>query len=268
MNVTKREVKVERRGRPKKQVVKSDFQPEKVELFRGNDLKFNESLFIPLKTNTEMDIILSTEGGLMRGTSMMIAGGPGSGKSTLVMDMLSKFTVQGLKCLLVQGEMDQIGHYKYCRRMPSFGCIQTLFLKDHMENIKETIEYVFNLGYDVIAVDSIAEVLDMYKDQNGGTSKQAESWFLKLQDDVKKGKNSKNYYTSFINIQQMTKSDEFAGSNRLKHMMEAFCKVQRSKDGLERSMHFEKNRDCDKDFKVFFSIYQDGVHYAFETEEE
>lgn len=268
MNVTKREVKVERRGRPKKQVVKIEFQPNSVELFRGNDLKFNESLFIPLKTNTEMDVILSTEGGLMPGTSMMIAGGPGSGKSTLVMDMLSKFTQQGLKCLLVQGEMDQIGHYKYCRRMPSFGCIQTLFLKDYMENIKETIEHVFNLGYDVIAIDSIAEVLDMYKDQNGGTSKQAESWFLKLQDDVKKGKNSKNYYTSFINIQQMTKSDEFAGSNRLKHMMEAFCKVQRSKDGLERSMHFEKNRDCDKDFKVFFSIYQDGVHYAFEKEDE
>jgi len=268
MNVVKREVKVERRGRPKKQVVKAEFQPNNVELFRGNDLKFNESLFVPLKTNTEMDIILSTDGGLMPGTSMMIAGGPGSGKSTLVMDMLSKFTQQGLKCLLVQGEMDQIGHYKYCRRMPSFGCIQTLFLKDYMENIKETIEYVFNLGYDVIAIDSIAEVLDMYKDQNGGTSKQAESWFLKLQDDVKKGKNSKNYYTSFINIQQMTKSDEFAGSNRLKHMMEAFCKVQRSKDGLERSMHFEKNRDCDKDFKVFFSIYQDGVHYAFEKEDE
>ena len=148
MNVVKREVKVERRGRPKKQVVKAEFQPNNVELFRGNDLKFNESLFVPLKTNTEMDIILSTDGGLMPGTSMMIAGGPGSGKSTLVMDMLSKFTQQGLKCLLVQGEMDQIGHYKYCRRMPSFGCIQTLFLKDYMENIKETIEYVFNLGYD------------------------------------------------------------------------------------------------------------------------
>jgi len=268
MQIVKKEMKTERRGRPKKQTVKSEFKPESVELFRGNDLKFNESLFIPLKTNTEMDIILSTDGGLMPGTSMMIAGGPGSGKSTLVMDMLSKFTQQGLKCLLIQGEMDQIGHYKYCRRMPSFGCIQTLFLKDYMENIKETIEHVFDLGYDVIAVDSIAEVLDMYRDQNGGTSKQAESWFLKLQDDVKKGKNSKNYYTSFINIQQMTKSDEFAGSNRLKHMMEAFCKVQRSKDGLERSMHFEKNRDCDKDFKIFFSIYNDGVHYAFNQDEE
>jgi len=169
---------------------------------------------------------------------------------------------------LIQGEMDQIGHYKYCRRMPSFGCVQTLFLKDHMDTLKETIEHVLNLGYDVVAIDSIAEILDMYKDQNGGTSKQAESWFLKLQDDVKKGKNSKGYYTSFINIQQVTKSDEFAGSNRLKHMMEAFCKVERSKDGLERTMFFEKNRDCDKDFKIYFSIYNDGVHYAFNQAEE
>jgi predicted ATP-dependent serine protease len=191
MNVEKREMKAERRGRPKKQAVKVEFNPSTVKLYRGNDLKFNESLFIPLKTNTEIDIILSTEGGLMPGTSMMIAGGPGSGKSTLVMDMLSKFTMQGLKCLLIQGEMDQIGHYKYCRRMPSFGCVQTLFLKDHMENIKETVEHVLNLGYDVVAIDSIAEILDMYKDQNGGTSKQAESWFLKLQDDIKKGKNEK-----------------------------------------------------------------------------
>ena len=267
MNIEKREMKQERRGRPKKQTEETRFDPESIKLLRGNDLYFNESLFIPLKTNSEIDIILSTEGGLMPGTSMMIAGGPGSGKSTLVLDMLSKFTMQGLKCLLIQGEMDQIGHYKYCKRIPAFGCIQTLFLKDHMDNVKETIEYAFNLGYDVVGIDSIAEVLNMYRDQNGGTSKQAESWFLKLQDDVKKGKHEKGYYTSFINIQQVTKSDEFAGSNRLKHMMEAFCKVERSKDGLERSLHFEKNRDCDKDFKIFFSIYQDGVHYASNQEE-
>jgi predicted ATP-dependent serine protease len=149
MKIEKREVRVERRGRPAKQKVTAEFNPESVQLFRGNDLSFNESLFVPLKTNTEVDMILSTDGGLMPGTSMMIAGGPGSGKSTLVMDMLSKFTMQGLKCLLVQGEMDQIGHYKYCRRMPSFGCVQTLFLKDHMDNIKETVEHVFSLGYDV-----------------------------------------------------------------------------------------------------------------------
>jgi len=260
--------KVERRGRPKKEIVKNSFNFSEINLVRGNDLSFNDSLFVPLKTNTEIDLILSTDGGLMPGISLMIAGGPGSGKSTLVMDMLSKFTMQGFKCLLIQGEMDQIGHYKYCKRMPTFGCIQTLFLKQYADNIKETIEYVFEQGYDVVAIDSIAEVLEMYRHQNGGTIKQAESWYIKLQDRVKNGDNSKGYYTSFINIQQFTKNDEFAGSNRLKHMMEAYCAVERSKDGLERHLHFEKNRDCDKDYKIYFSIYKDGIHYAMNQEEK
>jgi DNA repair protein RadA/Sms len=243
------------------------FNPNDVKLFRGSDLSFSDSLFKPFKTNTELDIILSTDGGLMPGISLIFAGGPGSGKTTVVLDILSKFTQQGYKSLFISGEMDEIGHYKYCKRIPQFGCVQTLFLKDYIDNVKEVIEYVFDQGYDVIGVDSIAEVLEMYKDQNGGTAKQAEIWYLKLQDKVKKGHNKGNYYTSFINIQQMTKSDEFVGSNRLKHLMEAYCSIERSKDGLERSMHFEKNRDCDKDFKIFFSIYKDGVHYAFGGEE-
>lgn len=268
MNLEKSVMKVERRGRPKKQSnPKSTLDLSSINLVRGNDLSFNESLFKPFKTNTEFDLILSTDGGLMPGVSMMIAGGPGSGKSTLVLDMLSSFTQQGYKCLFIQGEMDEIGHHKYCRRIPKFGCVQTLFLKNHMDNIKEVIEYVFDLGYDVIALDSIAEVIDMYRDQNGGSAKSAESWFLKLQDKVKKGENSKGYYTSFINIQQMTKANEFVGSNRLKHMMESYCAVERSKDGLERSMYFEKNRDCDKDYKIFFSIFGDGVYFARNQEE-
>jgi DNA repair protein RadA/Sms len=261
------ERKVETRGRKAKQKTEVMFNPNDVKLFRGSDLSFSDSLFKPFKTNTELDIILSTDGGLMPGVSLMFAGGPGSGKTTVVLDMLSRFTQQGYKSLFISGEMDEIGHYKYCKRMPQFGCVQTLFLKDYIDNVKEVIEYVFDQGYDVIGVDSIAEVLEMYKDQNGGTAKQAEIWYLKLQDKVKKGHNKGNYYTSFINIQQMTKSDEFVGSNRLKHLMESYCAIERSKDGLERSMHFEKNRDCDKDFKIFFSIYKDGVHYAFGGEE-
>jgi len=267
MNIEKREVKVERRGRPKKQVATVEFDPTSVQLFRGNDLQFNESLFIPLKTNTEIDIILSTDGGLMPGTNLIIAGGPGSGKTTVVLDMLSKFTMQGLKCLFVSAEMDEVGHYKYCKRMPSFGCVQTLFLKEYQDNIKEVLEHVFDMGFDVIATDSIAEVLEMYKIAHKTTEHAAESWFLKLQDKMKKGGNKNSYYTSFINIQQVTKSNDHKGSNRLKHMVDAFSTIERSKDGLERTIHFEKNRDCDKDFKVYFSIYKDGVHYAFNQEE-
>jgi DNA repair protein RadA/Sms len=257
-----------RKGRPSNQKPAVTFTPNSVKLFRGHDLNFSESLFKPMTTGTELDVIFSTDGGLMPGTNMMLAGGPGSGKSTIVLDVLSKLTQQDLKVLFVSGEMDEIAHYKYCRRMPAFNCVQTLFLKNYSFCVKETLEHVFDQGYDVIAIDSIAEVLEMYKDAYRTTESNAEFWFLNLQDKHKKGGNSKNYYTTFLNIQQMTKAGDFAGSNRLKHMVDAYCNVERSKDGLERSLHFSKNRDCDKDFKVFFSIYNGGVHYAYEMEKQ
>ena len=264
MKIVKKEMK--KRGRPAKQVQVVEFDPTTVKTFRGSDLSFNNDLFIPMKTSTELDVIFSTEGGLMPGTNMMLAGGPGSGKSTIVLDLLSRLTKQGLKVLFVSGEMDEIAHFKYCKRMPEFNCVDTLFLKNYSQTVKETIEYVFNSGYDVIAIDSIAEVLEMYKDAYRTTESAAEFWFLNLQDKHKKGGNKNKYYTTFINIQQMTKAGDFAGSNRLKHMVDAFCHVERSRDGLERSLYFSKNRDCDKDFKVYFSIYNGGVHYAYETE--
>ena len=151
-----------------------------------------------MSVGNELDVILSTEGGLMHGTNMMLAGGPGSGKSTIVLDMLPKLTLQGMKVLFVSGEMDEIAHYKYCKRMPNFACVQTLFLKNYSENVKEALEHVFNEGYDVIAIDSIAEVLEMYKDAYRTTESAAEFWFLNLQDQHKKGGNKNKYYTTFV----------------------------------------------------------------------
>ena len=264
-NIEMKNVQVVKRGRPAKQVEVKAFDPSSVKLVRGSELKFNDSLFQPLKTNSEVDIILSTEGGVMPGTNMVLVGGPGSGKSTVVLDMLSNFTRQGYKCLFISGEMDEIGYYKYCKRLPKFSCVQTLFLKNYSESVKETLEYVFNEGYDIIAVDSIAEVIEMVKDHYRLTESAAESWFLNLQDRNKKGENKGKYYTTFINIQQVTKQGDFAGSNRLKHMTDAMCHIERSKDGLQRKMYFSKNRDCDKDFDVYFTIHKDSVHYSYET---
>jgi predicted ATP-dependent serine protease len=261
-------VKTGKRGRPKKEVKEVKFDPSSINLVRGENLKFNASLFKPMKTNTHLDAIFSTDGGLMPAINMMIAGGPGSGKSTVVLDVLAKLTKQGFKCLFVSGEMDEIAYYKYCNRLEDIGCVQTLFLKNHQDTVKPTLEYVFNEGYDVIAIDSVAEVLVMYKDAYKETLGRAETWLLDLQSKHKKGENKSSYYTSFINIQQMTKGGDFVGSNKLKHMMEAYCYLEKDKDGLQRSLHFEKNRDSDKDFKVFFSIYKGKVEYSYETVKE
>ena len=256
-------VKTGKRGRPKKEVVETMFDPSTIELKRGSDLKFSASLFKPMITDTHLDIILSTDGGVMPGTNMMIAGGPGSGKSTVVLDVLAKLTKKGFKCLFVSGEMDEIAYYKYCKRLQGIDCIQTLFLKNNSDNVKPTLEYVFEQGYDIIAIDSVAEVLTMYKDAEKSTISKAETWLLDLQSKHKKGDNKGSYYTSFINIQQMTKGGDFVGSNKLKHMVTSMGHMRMSDEG--RYLHFSKNRRGGNGNKLFFSLAGQGkIEYLHE----
>jgi predicted ATP-dependent serine protease len=251
------------KGRPKKaQENPVTFDPTTVKIFKGSELNFNENVFRPMSTGTLMDTILSSQKGLMPAVNMIICGGPGSGKSTVVLDMLSRLTARGKKVLFVSGEMDEIGHFKYCRRMPHFKTVPTLFLKNYTETIRETMEYVFEQGYDVIAIDSIAEVIEMYKDTYRTTESAAELWFLSLQSRIKKGENKGKKYTSFINIQQVTKAGDFAGSNRLKHMTEAMCHIDRIKGSDSRKVYFSKNRDCDTESYIKYRIGLNQVEYS------
>jgi len=256
-----------KRGRKPKVKETVTFDPKSVQIFKGSELSFNESVFRPMSTGTLMDSILSTDKGLMPAVNMIICGGPGSGKSTVVLDMLSKLAARGKKVLFVSGEMDEIGHFKYCKRMPGFKVVPTLFLKNYTETVKETMEYVFDQGYDVIAIDSIAEVIEMYKDTYKTTESAAELWLLDLQTKHKKGDNKGTKYTAFVNIQQVTKAGDFAGSNRLKHMTDAMCHVTRIKDSSDRKVYFSKNRDCDTDNAIMFRIGLNQVEYSYEAVE-
>ena len=252
------------KGRPKKTqptpVV--EFDPKSVQIYKGSELKFNDSVFRPMRTGTMMDELLSADKGLMPAVNMIICGGPGTGKSTVVLDMLARLGKSGKKVLFVSGEMDEIGHFKYCKRMPHFATVPTLFLKNYTETVKETMEYVFEQGYDVIAIDSIAEVIEMYKDTYRTTESAAELWFLNLQSQIKKGENKLKKYTTFINIQQVTKAGDFAGSNRLKHMTEAMCHLERIKDSDSRKVYFSKNRDNSIDFHITYRIGLNQIEYS------
>ena len=118
--------KVVKRGRPvgssKKSIVSSNVVSTwKPELVKMDDISFNENLFIPMPTGKKIDELLSSEGGLMKGTNFAFIGDPGVGKTTVILDMLADLKAKGQKVLFISGEMNSIDMHGYVKRFPKFG---------------------------------------------------------------------------------------------------------------------------------------------------
>ena len=239
-----------------------------MKLVKMDNVKFNDDLFIPIKSKTIVDSLLSTEGGVFPGTNTVVIGDPGVGKSTVLLDLLAQYSKEGKKVLFISGEMNEIDMYGYVKRYPSFGQLPIMFMNDYTDCPKQAVEQVLDQGYDVVLIDSWAEVTAMVADQMNYARKKVESWLLDLLEKNNKAKNQANKHTAFICIQQMTKAGEFAGSNRIKHMTTAMAALRfdgRGRDA-ERYIEFSKNRRGNVGEKIFFSLHRGGrVDYSFEN---
>ena len=122
-----------KRGRPSLKVGKvvKRFKPSTMMM---DDFKFDPSLFIPMKTGTKIDKLLSSEGGMMKGTNVAFVGDPGVGKTTVLLDMLSNMQNNGHKTLFISGEMTQIDMVGMVKRFPKFGKLPILFMGDWIEH--------------------------------------------------------------------------------------------------------------------------------------
>lgn len=220
------------------------------------DVKFDKNLFTPMKTGKKIDNLFSSEGGLMRGTNYAIVGDPGAGKTTVALDILADLHANGRKVLFISGEMNQIDMYGYVKRYPKFGELDILFLGDYIEqNIEKVLSAALQPGYDVVLIDSMAEVANAIADTASGflSNKKAETIILNMLEEHNQGENDANINTAFLIIQQVTKQGNFAGSNRFKHMMTgmAHMKIDESEG---RYFFFSKNRRGGQMDALFFSL--------------
>ena len=125
---------------------------------------------------------------------------------------------------------------------------------DYIENDPlAVLQAVLSEGYDVVLVDSFAEVAVAVVDAHGGTMKNAETKILNLLERHNKAENRNNVNTAFMLIQQVTKGGEFAGSNRFKHMLTGMAHMKFDGDG-GRAIYFSKNRRGGEMNKLFFSL--------------
>ena len=120
-----------KRGRPSKVSQVCNFDDATIKLVQMRDVKFNDDLFIPMKTKTIVDSILSNEGGIFPGTNTVVIGDPGVGKSTVLLDWIANMQNQGKKVLFISGEMNEIDLYGYVKRFPKFGKLPIMFMGDY-----------------------------------------------------------------------------------------------------------------------------------------
>ena len=231
--------------------------PVEVSLTKLDDLNIDDSLFTSLPTGTIFDQFCSTEGGFLPGTNIMAAGAPGVGKTTVLLELLSKLHANGKRVLFISAEMNQIDMARYLKRFPNWGQLPILFLSDYTEHCpKGVIEGVLDQGWDVVLTDSYTEVNDTIKEECNMTRSKTEKWFLDLMTQHNKGGNSTKTYTTFVTILQLSKGGTFVGSNKLKHMTTAMMLLDW--DGNENSgrrfMEFSKNRTGQVGKKLYYEL--------------
>lgn len=221
-----------------------------------NDFTFNPDMFIPMLGDSMLDGVFSDEGGVLPACNYIVIGDPGAGKTTVMADYIGRIPKR--KCF-ISAEMSPRDLKKYGDRMPHISGIPTIFFseifaQDEEPNIWQIIEEVFMSGQQIILLDSLAEILGPVCEQEKWSYAKAERKFVELMLRA-----NREFLTSFIIIQQVTKGGNFVGTNKLKHNTTGMLEVRKLKGTEKRKVFVEKNRSGFKYESLEFHFDNNGV---------
>ena len=238
------------------------------DVVKMKDIQFEKGLFENWMTGKIMDELLCSYKGLPKGVNYMVIGDPGVGKTTIILDLLSDLSLyKSAKVLFVSAEMNEIDLAIYVQRFPKFQNLDILFVEGEFEQephsckTLERLSKILGQGWDVVAIDSFYELQGIIKEEENITLKKAESLLLSLMKQQSKGVNDRSVNTTFLTIQQVTKSGAFVGSNRLKHSITAMMELRLENPKniySDRYAVFTKHRRGDVGVRLYYDLGATG----------
>lgn len=223
---------------------KSDSNLSSIKLTRLNEKV--ESKNLRLKTNiTEFDRVLG--GGLIQGSVILIAGDPGIGKSTLVLQAVSNLKD---KVIYVTGEesIEQISLRSSRLKIKN----DSLFVLAE-NNLSMVIELIENENPSVVVIDSIQTMYREELESSPGTILQIRECTSALMEIAKKRN------IAIVIIGHITKDGLIAGPKALEHIVDTVIQFSGEKNYSFRILRALKNRFGSTNEIGIFEMHEDGL---------
>lgn len=196
----------------------------------------------------EVDRVLG--GGIVPGSVVLLAGEPGIGKSTLVLQLLDGLSRGGRTCFMVTGEesLQQVG-----MRASRLGVDGSGFAAAAGTSLPSIIAAASEGSFDVVVVDSIQTLEDPTLDQGAGSITQVRDCASSL---VRFAKESG---TAVIIVGHVTKEGSVAGPKTLEHVVDAVVMLEGERTGSMRLLRASKNRFGSCDEVGVFTMEAEGL---------
>ena len=231
--------------KPQQNSVHDEFiNPEKPE--RLKDIHIGEE--VRVSTNiSEFDRILG--GGLVQGSLVLIAGDPGIGKSTILLQTSGELCKNDKKVLYVSAEESASQLKLRAQRLSINSDNLYVYPQTSMESIKSQIE---ELTPDVVVIDSIQAIYSQNIASSAGSVSQIRECTNLLMHIAK----SKNI--TIIVIGHVTKEGNIAGPKVLEHMVDTVIYFEGDKYKSYRMLRSMKNRFGNTSEVGIFEMHSPG----------
>ncbi|GHD13100.1 DNA repair protein RadA [Zhihengliuella salsuginis] len=196
----------------------------------------------------ELDRVLG--GGLVPGAVILLAGEPGVGKSTLLLDVASRAAVSGNRVLYVTGE-ESAAQVKL--RGERIGAMADTLHLTAETDLSMALGHVEALSPDVLIVDSVQTLSSSEIEGAAGGVSQVREVAASLISAAKKRD------MTTILVGHVTKEGSIAGPRLLEHLVDVVCQFDGERHSRLRLLRAIKNRYGPTDEVGCFDLTENGI---------
>ena len=172
-------------------------------------------------------------GGLVKGQVALIAGEPGIGKSTLLLQLSHKIAKSGKKVLYISGEESVNQIYLRAKRLNALSDNLIVFSETLLERIEEIVQ---NVEPEVLILDSVQTVFSGELDSSAGSVSQVREVTYRITELAKR-----EDITAFV-VGHVNKEGQIAGPKVLEHIVDTVLQFEGERGSFYRILKVVKNR--------------------------